>query len=85
MTIRYLYLPKNAAALNGRVVVRYDGTLSGKEKMKAMDFVKSTKGRTILVATYATAATGLNLQMFNIVGFIDRNWNPQVLFITYIF
>ena len=76
----YLELPEHSQALANRLVYRMDGELTGNLRVQLLqDLKKAGNGTKILLTTFGVGGVGLNLQMFNVVIFIDRQWNPQVL------
>ena len=75
----YLQLPEHNNALGNREVYRMDGELTGNARVLLLDGLRrSANGTKILLTTFGVGGVGLNLQMFNMVIFLDRQWNPQV-------
>lgn len=72
-------MPKYSQCLHDREVIMYIGSLSQRERGNILDTIKKSKEPLIMMTTFTMGAVGYNWQMFDMVIFADRNWNPQVL------
>lgn len=75
----YLQLATNKKALRGRQLLLFTGALKQHERLSMIQKVQqATNPPTVMLTTFQVGSTGHNLQNFDAILFLDRNWNPQV-------
>jgi SNF2 family DNA or RNA helicase len=78
VALHYLKIEVNATQVANRRVLQLHGKISAAQRIQLMQTMRTTRDKMILLASFGTGSTGHNLQMFTVVIFLDRNWNPQV-------
>jgi hypothetical protein len=68
----------NTMQVANRRVLQLHGKISTAQKIQLMQTMRITRDKMILLASFGIGGTRHNLQMFTVVIFLDRNWNPQV-------
>lgn len=82
LVILAAFLEGNYQVLQGRRVVFLTGDLKAKDRTALLSEINSNLDEpVILLTTFCVGGVGHNLQRFTTVIFLDRNWNPQVIFI----
>lgn len=82
---KYLELPENAFALRGRKVLTFEGSMTTAERVAVTKLILTSEEPMLMFTTFQVGGVGHNFQMFTMVIFLDRNWNPQVFLYFFLF
>jgi SNF2 family DNA or RNA helicase len=78
VALHYLKMEANATQVANCRIFQLHGKVSAAQRINLMQTMRTTRDKIMLLASFSTGDTGHNLQMFTVVIFLDRNWNPQV-------
>jgi SNF2 family DNA or RNA helicase len=74
-----LKMENNARQVANHRILQLHGKVSAFQRIQLMQTMRTSRDKMILLSSFGTGGTEHNLQMFTVVIFLDRNWNPQVL------
>jgi SNF2 family DNA or RNA helicase len=72
-------MESNARQVANRRILQLHGKVSAFQRIQLIQTMKTSRDKMILLSSFGTGSIEHNLQMFTMVIFLDRNWNPQVL------